>query len=71
MIAIREYIDVKQKEINYKLPDNFKYDKVEIIILPIDENKKEFELWSNEDLNLISKVDFSTPIKDNEDYSKW
>jgi len=30
-----------------------------------------YELWSNNDLNNISQIDLSTPLNDNEDYSKW
>ena len=33
-----------------------------------DEN---YQLWSESELQHISKVDLSTPINDDEDYSKW
>ena len=33
-----------------------------------DEN---YQLWSESELEHISKVDLSTPLKDDEDYSKW
>jgi len=37
-----------------------------------DLNKKdEYELWSDKELEHISKVDLSTPLEDDEDYSKW
>ena len=31
----------------------------------------DYDFWSNEELKQISKLDLSTPIKDNEDYSQW
>ncbi|KIM13133.1 MAG: hypothetical protein KU38_00200 [Sulfurovum sp. FS08-3] len=31
----------------------------------------DYELWSDKELEHISKVDLSTPIKDEEDYSQW
>lgn len=37
-------------------------------------NEKEiqnYELWSDKELEHISKIDLSTPLEDNEDYSKW
>jgi hypothetical protein len=35
-----------------------------------DLNKKnEYELWSDKELEYISKVDLSTPLEDDEDYS--
>lgn len=37
-----------------------------------DLNKKdEYELWSDKELEYISKVDLSTVLEDDEDYSKW
>jgi len=30
-----------------------------------------YQLWSESELQHISKVDLSTPINDDEDYSKW
>jgi len=30
-----------------------------------------YELWSDEEHEYISKVDLSTPLEDDEDYSKW
>ncbi|MDQ7046594.1 MAG: hypothetical protein Q9M39_02880 [Sulfurovum sp.] len=32
---------------------------------------QEYKLWSKEELEHISKVDLSTPLEDDEDYSKW
>ncbi len=35
-----------------------------------DLNKKnEYELWSDKELDYIAKVDLSTPLEDDEDYS--
>lgn len=33
--------------------------------------ENDYKFWNKEDLNYIAKVDLSTPIKDNEDYSTW
>lgn len=42
MDAIRQFIDVKDNSFNVVLPDNFKASRVEVIILPSEQN--EFEL---------------------------
>jgi len=42
--------------------------KETIEIKPKDE---EYELWNDKELKHISKVDLSTPLEDDEDYSKW
>jgi len=34
-------------------------------------NEKKYELWTDKELEHISKVDLSTPLEDNEDYNKW
>ena len=45
MEAIRQFIDVKDHSFQVILPDNFKARKVEVIILPLQEN--DFELSDN------------------------
>ena len=34
-------------------------------------NVKDYKLWNDKELEHLSKVDLSTPLEDNEDYSKW
>ncbi|SHO81741.1 hypothetical protein MNB_SV-15-1013 [hydrothermal vent metagenome] len=34
-------------------------------------NKEKYEFWSDKELEYISKIDLSTPLEDDEDYSKW
>ncbi len=36
-----------------------------------DEKSQNYELWSDKELEHISKHDLSTPLEDDEDYSKW
>ncbi len=33
--------------------------------------KEEYEFWSDKELEYIAKVDLSTPLEDDEDYTKW
>jgi len=36
-----------------------------------EEKVQDYELWSDKELKDISKNDLSTPLEDDEDYSKW
>lgn len=40
MQALRQIIDVKNHSLNINLPNDFNADKVEVIILPLDEKKQ-------------------------------
>jgi hypothetical protein len=61
-------LDVKDDYLNFilNLLSNLKDNMIENINIDTD-----YELWSKEELEHISKVDLSTPLKDDEDYSKW
>jgi len=53
-----------------------KFHKIEevkkyIINLITQDLSKEYQLWDKNELDYISRVDLSTPLKDDEDYSKW
>ena len=51
------------------LPENVARIK-ELSSLEKNDNN-DYEFWSDEELEYISKVDLSTPLEDDEDYSKW
>ncbi len=69
MIAIREFVKIKNHRINLLLPQNFHYDEVEVIVLP----KAEFDDWNNEEIAQIGKIGQVSKSfeEDGEDYSKW
>ena len=47
MTALREFIKVKNHEVNIQLPNDFDYEEVEVIIMPKKED--DYEFWSDED----------------------
>jgi len=49
---------------------NPKYKNYEIVKI-INKDIENYEFWSDKELEYISKVDLSTPLEDDEDYSKW
>ena len=71
MIAIREFAVIKDNKLIIDLPNDFNYEKVEVIILPLDEKKYDF--WNEKDLEEIEKIGLisSSFEEDNEDYSTW
>jgi len=67
-------VHINDKNIENLLYSKFqKKDEIEKYVLNlINENlTKEYPLWNKKELDYISKVDLSTPLEDNEDYSKW
>lgn len=71
MTAIREFVKINNHEIHMKLPEDFNYDEVEVIIMPKPNNN--YELWSEQEIQNIGKIGFESTIfeDDDEDYSKW
>lgn len=69
MIAIREFVKIKNNRINLLLPKDFNYDEVEVIVLP----KTEFDYWNDEEVAQIGKIGQMSKSfeEDGEDYSKW
>lgn len=71
MIAIREYIQVKNHQLIIDLPKDFNYSEVEVVIMP----KKEgiVEMWKEDELRDIGKIGLESKSfeDDDEDYSKW
>ncbi|MEA2048056.1 MAG: hypothetical protein U9O64_06360 [Campylobacterota bacterium] len=40
-------------------------------IKEFDTTTQEYTLWSDKELEHLSHTDLSTPLEDNEDYTKW
>ncbi len=69
MIAIREFVKIKNHRIDLLLPQNFHYEEVEVIVLP----KAEFDYWNDEEIEQTGKIGHVSKSfeEDGEDYSKW
>jgi len=70
MLALR----IDDKNIENLLYSKFqKIDEIKnyIINLISKDLTQEHQLWQKDELEYISKIDLSTPLEDNEDYSKW
>ncbi len=72
MQAIRTIITPATTNLQIIVPDEMKNQELEIIILPLTDNKdNHFDFWSDGELNKLQSVNLASPIKDNEDYSTW
>jgi len=65
MTALRKFIKVKNHEVNIKLPNDFDYEEVEVIVLPKKED--EYEFWSDEEINNFGKYSLGLSSNDFED----
>ena len=66
MTALREFIKVKNREINIKLPNGFDCEEVEVIVLPKKEDD-DYKFWNDKEINSIGKTRFaSSSFEDDE-----
>ena len=72
MLGIRKFIKSKSNKLYIEIPNELKDKELEIIIMPKnEENVEDIHFWTEEELNKLSKIQLSSSIPDNEDYSKW
>lgn len=69
MIAIREFVQVKNHQLNIQLPVGFDFDEVEVVIMPA----KTEATGLTKDESTIGKIGFVSQsfTEDDEDYSAW
>ena len=66
MTALREFVKVKNHEVNIQLPNDFDHEEVEVIVIPKKED--DYEFWSDEEIDSIGKIGFvSSSFEDDED----
>jgi hypothetical protein len=69
-LTIHSKTDTNQLQLN--IPDELKGIDLQIIILPVaNSNDDQIEFFTEAELKELNSVDLGTPLKDNEDYSKW
>jgi len=71
MVAIREFMKVRNHKLEIILPNDFNYEDVEVVIMPRE--NKGWDYWSDEEIQSIGKIGlFSNSfVDDTEDYSQW
>ena len=76
MTALREFMKVNNHTLNIKLPDDFNYENVEVVIMPVEKNQNsDWTYWSESEIENFGKHSLGLSAKDfnddDEDYSKW
>lgn len=73
MVAIREFMKVKDHKLEITLPKDFHYEDVEVVILPTQE--RDWDYWSDDEIKEFGKHTIGLASNDfddeHEDYSKW
>jgi len=71
MVAIREFMKVRNHKLEIILPNDFNYEDVEVVIMPRE--NKGWDYWSDEEIQSIGKIGLlsSSFVDDTEDYSQW
>ncbi|OFY63724.1 MAG: hypothetical protein A3H98_06515 [Bacteroidetes bacterium RIFCSPLOWO2_02_FULL_36_8] len=73
MLGIRTITKTRNNNLRIRIPDALINRELEVIILttPKKKSNDDYEFWSDEELDKLSTIALSTPLKENEDYSKW
>jgi hypothetical protein len=75
MTAIREFLKVKDHKLQIDLPEDFDYENVEVVIMPIKEESYDWDYWKDEEIKNFGKHSYGLSSNDfeddEEDYSKW
>ena len=73
MIALREFVKVKNHQVHIQLPSDFDCDEVEVVILPKENEKEIINKLDFSSVDSIGKVGFNSQsfVEDDEDYSQW
>ena len=72
-ITVRQFVKVSNRNLRVTLPEDFYYEDVEVIVMPLVSKEENLFSWENTDISNVGKTGLlsnSFP-EDNEDYSKW
>ena len=72
MVGLTLRGSTRTNKLEVVIPDELKGIDLQIIIIPAEKNGSEsLRFFNNEELSQLSSVTLGTPLKDEEDYSKW
>jgi hypothetical protein len=72
-VTVRQFAKVSNRNLQITLPENFDYEDVEVIVIPIVTKDENIYSWKGTDIGNIGKLGLlsvSFP-EDDEDCSKW
>ena len=72
MLGLTIHSSTNTNQLQLNIPDELKGIDLQIIIIPADKNNnQQIEFFTDAELQQLSSINLSTPIQDNEDYTKW
>ncbi len=71
MLGISTHGSTNTNQLQINIPDELKGVDLQIIILPAEKSNDQIDFFTEAELQLLPKINLSTPIQDQEDYSKW
>lgn len=72
MLGLTIHSSTNTNQLQLNIPDELKGIDLQIIIIPADKNNnQEIEFFTDAELQQLPAINLSTPIQDNEDYTKW
>ncbi len=72
MLGLTIHSSTNTNLLQLNIPDELKGINLQIIIIPADKNNnQEIEFFTDAELQQLPAINLSTPIQDNEDYTKW
>ncbi|MEO6330272.1 MAG: hypothetical protein ABIO55_15165 [Ginsengibacter sp.] len=72
MLGLTIHSSTNTNQLQLNIPDELKGIDLQIIIIPAGKNyNQQIEFFTDAELQQLPATNLSTPIQDNEDYSKW
>ena len=71
MLGLSTHGSTNTNQLQINIPDELKGVELQIIILPVGKENEQIDFFTEEELQLLPKLNFGTGIDDKEDYSKW
>ena len=71
MLGLTLHSSTNTNELRVDIPDELKGIDLQIIIIPANTTEQQIEFFTSDELQQLSTTSLSTPLDDDEDYTKW
>lgn len=71
MLGLTIHSSTNTNQLQLDIPDELKGIDLQIIIIPASKNNQQIDFFTDAELQQLPALNLSTPVQDNEDYTKW